>query len=320
MMADGLARPDVRDKQGGDCAPWEHAMINVRRIGYTVLETPEVERQIGYYTEILGLKLVGRDNGRAFLATKQGQQAIVLEQGKQPRCTRLGFQVAPDTELKDVARQLAAAGIKSELRNSSTPGTETLLAFEDPKGTILEIFAEEKMLPVEQQLYGIGPLKLGHVAFHVRDIQKIVEFYQEILGFRVSDWRADFFVFMRCGPDHHTVNFVEHGDVVKLHHMAFEVKDWGEILRACDYLGANDIHLIWGPGRHIIGHNIFIYHRNPDRQIIECYTGLDQMKDEALGYFEPRPWHQDQPQRPKVWPADTLGSYWGGRPPIGFGD
>jgi hypothetical protein len=38
---------------------------------------------------------------------------------------------------------------------------------------------------------------------------------------------------------------------------------------------------------------------------------MDQMKDEALGYFDPRPWHQDRPQRPKVWGPDTLRNYWG---------
>ena len=295
-------------------------MIQVRRIGYATLETPDVDRQIDYYTNILGLSLVEREKDRAFLATKQGQQAVVLERGDAPRCTRVGFQVAPDSELKDMAKALAAEGIKSELRNSSTPGTGSILAFEDPKGTVLEIFAEEKPLPIEPRLYGIGPLKLGHLAFHVLDVKKIAEFYERVLGFRVSDWRANVFVFMRCGPDHHTVNFVEHGDVVKMHHIAFEVKDWGEILRTCDYLGKNNIHLVWGPGRHIIGHNIFTYHRNPDRQIIECFCDVDQMKDEALGYFEPRPWHQDQPQRPKIWPMDTMGSYWGGKAPLGFGD
>lgn len=296
-------------------------MIQVRRIGYTTLQTPDIEAQIAYYTDVLGLTLVGRDGGRAFLATRQGQLAIVLEPGDAPSCSRIGFQVAPDTDLKDVSKSLAADGIKSELRGSSTPGSGMVLAFEDPKGTTLELFAEEKLLPVDGSLGGIGPLKLGHVAFHVADIKKIVDFYERILGFRVSDWRENFFVFMRCGPDHHTVNFVEHGDHVKLHHMAFELKDGGEILRACDYLGSKKIHIIWGPGRHIIGHNIFIYHRNPDRHIIECYTSLDQMKDEALGYFEPRPWHQDQPQRPKVWGADTYGNYWtGSRPPPGFGD
>ena len=40
------------------------------------------------------------------------------------------------------------------------------------------------------------------------------------------------------------------------------------------------------------------------------------MKDEALGYFEPRPWHRDSPQRPKVWTKDPSASnLWGSMPP-----
>ena len=39
------------------------------------------------------------------------------------------------------------------------------------------------------------------------------------------------------------------------------------------------------------------------------------MHDEELGYFEPRPWHQDRPQRPKVWTRDNrAGSGWGPPP------
>jgi hypothetical protein len=38
---------------------------------------------------------------------------------------------------------------------------------------------------------------------------------------------------------------------------------------------------------------------------------MDQMHDEELGFFEPRPWHQDRPQRPKVWGDDTLSNWWG---------
>ena len=34
--------------------------------------------------------------------------------------------------------------------------------------------------------------------------------------------------------------------------------------------------------------------------------------NEELGYFEPRPWHRDQPQRPKVWAKDPSASnLWG---------
>jgi len=45
--------------------------------------------------------------------------------------------------------------------------------------------------------------------------------------------------------------------------------------------------------------------------VIEFFTDLDQMHDEELGFFEPRPWHQDRPQRPKVWGDGTLSNWWG---------
>ncbi len=86
-----------------------------------------------------------------------------------------------------------------------------------------------------------------------------------------------------------------------MHHIAFQLRDWAQVQHACDHLGRHHIPLLWGPGRHGAGHNIFTYHHDPDQQIVELFTELDMMLDEDLGYFEPRPWHEDFPQRPKVW-------------------
>jgi hypothetical protein len=45
--------------------------------------------------------------------------------------------------------------------------------------------------------------------------------------------------------------------------------------------------------------------------ITETFAELDRMNEE-LGYFEPRPWHRDAPQRPKVWEKDPGASnLWG---------
>ena len=93
--------------------------------------------------------------------------------------------------------------------------------------------------------------------------------------------------------------------------IAFEVKDWPEIHRACDYLAKNKLLLVWGPGRHVIGHNIACYHNNHDGVRTEIFTEMDQMKDEDLGYFDPRPWHQELPLRPKQHGPETLRNYWG---------
>jgi catechol 2,3-dioxygenase-like lactoylglutathione lyase family enzyme len=178
------------------------------------------------------------------------------------------------------------------------------------EGTPIDLYAKYSFAKSDGIPSISNILKLGHVAYRVLDVQKIVKFYTDVLGFRVSDWRGDYFVFMRCNTDHHTVNFII-DEEPQLHHIAFEVVDWAEIRKACDYLAHNKVQLVWGPGRHIIGHNVAIYHRNPDLVRVEIFTEMDQMKDEDLGYFDPRPWHQEFPLYPKTHGPETLRNYWG---------
>ena len=286
-------------------------MIQVKRFGHATFETPDIDRQIDYFTQVAGLVLAERQNGRAFLATKLGDLVVQLEKGEQSRCARLAFQTAPDTEFEDMRRGIESEGVRCEVRNDASPGIPKMLAFADPKGTICEVYASQTPIAKKQQVPGIGPMKLGHLAFAVPDPKPFAEFYSRVLGFRVSDWIADWFVFMRCGPDHHTINFVK-AKRTQMHHVAFELKDTGHLMQACDFLGSQNIPLVWGPGRHGPGHNVYTYHRNPDDQIIEMFTELDKMLDETLGYFDPKPWHRDRPQKPKVWTMPT--DIWGPPP------
>jgi catechol 2,3-dioxygenase-like lactoylglutathione lyase family enzyme len=292
-------------------------MIKVRRIGHATFETPDLDRQIDYYTQVNGLALAAREKNRAFLATKTGQLVVQLERADSARCAKISFEVAPNENFADMARTLAADGVKAEQRSDAIPGIPKVLAFQDPKGTTIEVFSEWNFLGRDHPVAGIGPLKLGHIAFQVLDPQAVTEFYCNVLGFRVSDWIGDFFSFLRCGPDHHTVNFVR-GKSVKMHHIAFELKDFSHIQSACELFGRKNIPIIWGPGRHGAGHNVFTYHRNPDDQIVEFFTELDRMTDEELGYFDPRPWHVDRPQRPKVWDRASASLVWGPPPTPDF--
>ena len=285
-------------------------MIKILRAGHATFTTPDVDRQVEYYSDLLGLIATERDKNRAFLATRTGLEAISLERGDKVELTRLSFQAAPGTDFDAFARELSSHGIQSEKRSGISPGVAQALVFTDIKGTVIEVYSDYVFAKDDGKVAGITPLKLGHIAHRVSDVQKVTKFYTDVLGFRVSDWRDDTFVFLRCGSDHHTVNFVA-DPVPQLHHVAFEVQDWPEIHRASDFLAKHGIRLVWGPGRHIIGHNVAAYHRNSDDVRVELFCEMDQMQDEALGYFDPRPWHQDRPQRPKTWPKDTLRNYWG---------
>jgi len=180
--------------------------------------------------------------------------------------------------------------------------------------------------------------KIAHAVYEMPDIDKQSEYYTEVIGLTATDKNKDAVYlastldhhsvvlrkgaqakcvrlgFLRCGPDHHTINLMQI-DSNRHFHTAFELRDWAHLQTACDFLSLNGYKLIWGPGRHGIGHNLFAYHRAPNGLITELFAELDQVNEE-LGYFEPRPWHRDRPQKPKVWPKDpSAANLWGVMPP-----
>lgn len=285
-------------------------MVKVRRLGHATLQTNDFDAQTDYYSRVLGLSVVERGKDRVFLASKVGLEAIELIRGKAGWLSGLSFQIDPDADLSSVVKELQKEGIKCERRKDISPGVAEAVTFTDPKGTQVDLYAQYRMPKEDLTPSAFNVLKLGHVAYRVTDVQKVVKFYNDVLGFRTSDSRGDYFYFLRCNTDHHTLNFVV-DEKPQLHHIAFEVLEWAEIRKATDFLALNKIHLVWGPGRHVIGHNVATYHRNNDLVRVEIFTEMDQMKDEALGYWDPRPWHQERPLYPKTHGKETLRNYWG---------
>ena len=288
-----------------------------RRLAYITFQTPDLERLVSYYIDVVGLSLVERTSDVVYLGVSAQNYCVVLKSGKETQCTGLSFQISPqEGDLDALHKLVKSQGIAAEMRHDAHPSIGTGLYFKDPKGTNIEVFAKREMNGAQSLSRGIAPEKLGHVAFSVTDIDKIVRFYVDVLGFRESDWIGDFFAFLRCSPDHHTVNFIR-GKTDRMHHVAFELKDWSHVQTACETLGKRQIPLLWGPGRHGVGHNIFTYHRDTDGHIVELFTEIDRINDEDLGYFEPRPWHEEFPQRPKVWqPGLAAANLWGIEAPL----
>lgn len=292
-------------------------MIGVQRLGHLTLETVDLDRAVDYARDLNGLVVVDRNANSVHLASKIGQLSLTLDKGAGAAFRRLSFEVAPDADFRAFATILAAEGMRSEVRHDPFPGVAECLTLTEPDGTAIDLFKNWSFVCDNQNVAGVGPLKIGHVALFVPNLRQKIEFYQHILGFRISDWIGDHFVFMRCNPDHHTVNFFA-GDALRLHHVAYELKDMVHIQNGCEALAMARIPLGWGPLRHGPGHNVAVYHRDPDDQVVEYYCELDQMKNEALGYFEPRPWHVERPQRPKVWAPRTWISGWGTPPAPNF--
>ena len=284
-------------------------MIKVKRLRHVSFASPNVEAQLDYYQSIIGLAVIGRDDRRIILGTESDELTLVLEHGAASRFIAIAYEVAPDLDLSDLQKSLASLNIKSEVRSDTAPGIPKTLVFNDPDGLQIELFSRWDFCKPVEPIRGLAVAKLGHVALYTPDPERAAKFFGDLLGFRVSDRIEENFVFLRCGPEHHAMNFAR-GAEARIHHLAFELRDASHMHQACDLLGRNKFQILWGPVRHGPGHNVAVYHHNPDRYLIELYYSMDLMLDEELGYFEPRPWHRDRPQRPKTWvglPRDVWG-------------
>ncbi len=294
-------------------------MVQVIKLGYAAFETKDVAAMQAYYIDVMGLTLAEYgDNGAVYLRSAFDYHTIALYPGQENRLRHFGLQLDGKQSLKEVIAQLKELGINAEFRTDSEPGVAQLLQLTDPEGNTLQLYTSIQQVDHGFAEQGIVPEKLGHLGLSVHDPERATDFYQRVLGFRVSDRVEDYFVFLRCGPDHHTLNLMRSRDQ-KLNHIAFQLNDWAHMLVACELLGRRDIPLLWGPGRHGAGHNIFTYHRDPNQHVIELFTDLDLMLNEELGYFEPRPWHEDRPQKPKRWlDGEKAAIVWGTRLPPDF--
>lgn len=108
-------------------------MIDVKAIGHATFETPDIGRMAAYYTDVVGLHPEYRDETRAIFVTGLGRETLVLDKGDVARCSRIALQVAPDTDLGAVARDLSEReSIRSERRSGITPGIVDALVFNDP--------------------------------------------------------------------------------------------------------------------------------------------------------------------------------------------
>jgi catechol-2,3-dioxygenase len=283
-------------------------MIQVFRLAYVHFGTTNLASMLKYYQDIIGLTSVQQDANRAYVSTSIDHHNIVLSHASESGLIGFGLQLSPDVSASDAVEALQQMGISASVKADTMAGIPELVEFVDMDGYVVHLFSEMEVTAPGFTRHGIRPNKVGHLSLRVKDAKKSVEFYKQF-GFANTDWIEDFFGFMTCNRDHHVLNFCT-SDTHAMHHLALELRDYTHLVGAMDELGKNNIPILWGPSRHGAGHNIATYHRDPDGNMIELFTDADIYVPE-LGIFEPRPWHEEFPQKPRVWGTEECITRWG---------
>lgn len=285
------------------------SMNGVMRPGHVALRVMDLQAAVRHYTDVLGLLETGRDaQGRVYFKCwdEHDHHSLVLREADRAGLDYLGFKVLDEATLDRLAAGIEAFGIATE----SVPAGEHLatgrrVRFTAPTGQVFELYATKDVVgngmptvnPGIQpaNLKGIAPVRLDHVLVYGADIEGSVALFRDVLGFQVTESVSDqgkyMAAFMSCSTKVHDIAFVGLPGEGKLHHIAFYVESWSDVLRAADLISMTETSHDLGPTRHGATRGQTVYFFDPSGNRNEAFTG---------GYM----WYPDRP--PLQWTPDQL--------------
>jgi catechol 2,3-dioxygenase len=238
-----------------------------------------MDEAVRFYKEVWGLTSVGGDQSVHYLrGTAPFHHILALRKTDRPALIRIVFDAKDRATVDALHRQAVAhaAGPVEPPGALDQPLGEYGFGCKDVEGRNIIVVTGVKD-HVDGQDQPDRPRRLSHVNLNVGDAQGSLVFFQNVLGFRLSDTTKQFH-FLRCHGDHHTV-VLAFGNEPTLNHIAFEMPDLDSVMRGAGRMRDHGYPIEWGPGRHGPGANVFCYFVGPEELPIEFTAEMQQVDD-----------------------------------------
>lgn len=285
--------------------------MSIMRLGRAELKVMDLEKAVDYYSNVIGLDVVGSSEGKVYLKAwdEYDHHSIILQEADSPGLEHMGFKVETVDELAQFEKKIEQFGLTLKRISKGTRLAEgEAIRFELPTGHQMELYADIKQLgsrtgsinphPWPDGLRGIAPHRLDHMLLTGDDVETVTRFFTEVLDMHQSErimtvdgeTMIGSFMHARNGKPH-DIAFIK-GPDAKLHHAGFHVDNWYDVLKAADILTRNDVTIEVTPTRHGITRGETVYFYDPSGNRNEAF---------ASGYIT----YQDFPTI--TWTEDKIG-------------
>ncbi|MGO1075473.1 VOC family protein [Inquilinus sp. CA228] len=285
----------------------------IRQMGHVAFTTPDPEGSARDLAEIVGLKVTDRRDGTVYLSANQRHHEVSFRPGPRAEVLAIGLEAMDAAAVDEVQRRLRSEGIEILDDRPLGPGMERAVRFVAPFGAVFEVHTPVARDQARRHVGpGSRPKRIEHVNLKAPDTLLVRDFLTRLLGMQLSDRTAgDEFLWFRGWDGYHHTVAVFRGEP-QLHHYAFDLHALEDLAGIADTLVLKDRALLWGPGRHGAGGNVFTYYVDPDGCVVENSTGMDRIDSDLL--YEARTWEISATL------ADRWINQWGSPPPAGFTD
>ena len=258
-------------------------MSRITEIRYGAYGVPDLAAEQRFYGEVWGLRQVAEQDGRYYYATEGSAEhhVVRLRQTPDRRVDVIAMAADSAADVDVLFGRVTDAGCRIIFAPCALtePGGGYGFRFFSPDGLPFEISADvARGTARELQRWEGIPQKISHIVLHSPNPKAAVQFFCDVLGFRLSDWLGDFMAFLRCNEWHHRLAFLPGPPC--LNHVAYDMLGVDDMMRGISRLKQLDVNIVWGPGRHTAGNNTFSYFTTPNHCAVEYTADLEQV-DEA---------------------------------------
>ena len=257
--------------------------MTLQALGYVGFGSADLNDWRQFGTGLVGLQAVERSPSLLAFRMDDRKQRIVIDRSMPDGTRFFGWEVADAAALDALAGRLE----KHQVNVIAEPRTladnrrvRGLISFRDPAGNRLEAFygAEIDDAPFRpgRSISGFrtGPLGLGHAVLTVENIDAVMPFYVDVLGFGLSDYilkpfRAYFF---HINARHHSLALIETGKN-GMHHLMVELFSLDDVGQSYDVALTQPERVSVTLGRHTNDLMTSFYARTPSSFMVECGWG-----------------------------------------------
>lgn len=255
------------------------------KLHHVALASPKAPEAADFYTSDWGLHPVGESDGRVRLGASHDvgeDYSLVLVTSPNKAVDHFCLVTAERADLEAVRERLTDGGVPILADVACCPGMEDGFVFVDPEGRKVEFALRAPVADVVgTDIPDAVPMFPAHIVLNSTSIEATTQWYCDMLGFAVREWRAENMSFLYANRDHHTVAF-NRAPHSSLNHVAWEMPELNQFFRhIARASNTTSGEKLYGPGRHGPGDYIFCYFLDPMDFICECETDGVKVDDPA---------------------------------------
>jgi 2,3-dihydroxybiphenyl 1,2-dioxygenase len=259
------------------------ANFEIGALGYVGFGSSALDDWRQFGTGLVGLQAIEKSPSMLVFRMDDRKQRIVIDRAMADGERFFGWEVKDATALEALAARLDKAGIVVTAEPQSmadSRGVRGLISFRDPAGNRLEAFhgaaIDDTPFKPGRSISGFrtGPLGMGHAVLTVENIDSVMPFYVDVLGFGLSDYMEKPFraYFFHVNARHHSLALIETGRN-GMHHLMVELFSLDDVGQSYDIASIEAGRVNVTLGRHTNDLMTSFYAKTPSSFMVECGWG-----------------------------------------------